>query len=133
MSNHPVRQSKTLRDFLVRPLDFLLENLDRIGFIYRRKVFPLEVFDQLFAATIDGIRWAYQTRNFIEACELTGAPASLTRDDTVRIHARERHNRDWVEHSVLAQGIRKSSKSGFIKNLPGLIRVFDDFIDSDAA
>jgi hypothetical protein len=34
---------------------------------------------------------------------------------------------------MLAQGIRKSSKSGFIKNLPGLIRVLDDFIDSDAA
>jgi hypothetical protein len=34
---------------------------------------------------------------------------------------------------VLAQGIRKPSKSGFIKNLPGLIRVLDDFVDSDAA
>jgi hypothetical protein len=133
MSNHPVRQPKTLRNFLVRPLNFLLENLDRVGFIYRRKVFPLEVFDQLFAATIDGIRWAYQTRNFIEACELTGSPASLARDDSVRIHTSEWHNGDWVEHPVLAQGIRKPSKSGFIKNLPGLIRVLDDFIDSDAA
>jgi hypothetical protein len=114
-------------------LDFFLEHLDRVGFIYRREVFPLEVFDKLFATTIDGIRWANKTWNFIEASELACAPAALARDDSICIHARERHNRDWVEHPVLAQGIRKSSKSGFIKNLPGLIRVLDDFIDSDAA
>jgi hypothetical protein len=133
MSNHPVRQTKTLRDFLIRPLDFLFENLDRVGFIDWREVFPLEVFDQLFASAIDGIRWPYQTRNFIETRELTCAPASLASDDSVRIHTREWHDGDWVEHPVLAQGIRKPSKSGFIKNLPGLIRVLDDFIDSDAA
>jgi hypothetical protein len=114
-------------------LDFLLENLDCVGFVYWREVFPLEVFDQLFASAIDGIRWAYQTWNFLETSELTCAPASLASDDSVRIHTREWHDGDWVEHPVLAQGIRKPSKSGFIKNLPGLIRVLDDFIDSDAA
>ena len=133
MSNHTVGKTQALCDFLVRPLDFFLENLDCIGFVYRREVFPLEIFDQLFAATIDGIRWANQARNFLESGQLTGAPATLTRDDSIRIHARERHDGDWVEHPVLAQGIRKPSKSGFIKNLPGLIRVLDDFVDSDAA
>jgi hypothetical protein len=114
-------------------LDFLLENLDCVGFVYWREVFPLEVFDQLFASAIDGIRWAYQTWNFLETSELTCAPAALARYDSVSIHTREWHDGDWVEHPVLAQGIRKPSKSGFIKNLPGLIRVLDDFIDSDAA
>ena len=64
---------------------------------------------------------------------LRSAPAALASDDSVGIHTREWHNGDWVEHPVLAQGIRKPSESGFIKNLPGLIRVLDDFIDSDAA
>jgi hypothetical protein len=133
MSNHTVGKTQALCDFLVRPLDFFLENLDCIGFINRREVFSLQVFDELFTAAVDGIRWAYQTWNLFETSELTCPPASFTRDYSVCIHTSEWHNGDWVEHPVLAQGIRKSSKSGFIKNLPGLIRVLDDFVDSDAA
>ena len=58
VSNHTVGKTEALCDFLVRPLDFFLENLDCIGFVNRCKVFPLKVFDELFTAAIDGICWA---------------------------------------------------------------------------
>jgi hypothetical protein len=106
MSDHSVRKTETLCDLFICPLDFILENLDRVGFVDRREVFPLEIFDQLLASAIDGIRWAYQTWNLFEASKLTGAPAALTSDDTVRIHTRERHDGDRIEHPMLAQGIR---------------------------
>jgi hypothetical protein len=100
-----------------------------VGELHGIEVFPLNVFDNCEFETIGRGDIREDRRQRLAIRELASAEPALTHDQLVSTPSAAQH--DWLQHSVLADGIRESTKGFGFKFSPRLIWIRIDQSEFD--